>query len=128
MHKIACILWMSFFLVMCSSIIFAKEISYTQEGRDRLIKVETKIEEGFKAVNQRIDALQGLIYVLIAAIFAQTIGVIGFVLWDRRSAISPVINKTKELEEKEEKIIKAFKELALKDKHISEVLRKIGIL
>lgn len=72
---------------------FARDVSFTQDDRDRLIRVE----EGLKAVNQRIDDLNqslskriddvmNLLYVVIAGM----IGLIGFVIWDRRTAITPV--------------------------------------
>ncbi|MCX7678936.1 MAG: hypothetical protein N2316_06930, partial [Spirochaetes bacterium] len=84
-------------LVMVASVALAREIPFTQDDRDRLIRVETKVEEGLKAVNARIDSLENLMYVLISAIFVQTVGVVGFVLWDRRTALSPVASKAREL-------------------------------
>ncbi|GIX42293.1 MAG: hypothetical protein KatS3mg129_2026 [Leptospiraceae bacterium] len=119
--------------------ILGREIPYTIEDRERLIRVETKLEEGLKAVNQRMDSLEKslnqriddlyqLMLVLIGAIIAQTIGVIGFVLWDRRTAISPVIRKTKELEEDNEKIHKVLKEMAKNDNKIANILKQAGIL
>ncbi len=123
----------------------AKEIAYTQDDRDRLIRME----EAIKGVNYRIDSiekridslekridsldnrindLQRLMYVIISAIFAQIIGVVGFVLWDRRTALAPAISKNKELDEKTEKLEKAFKEIAKTDKKTLDALRKVGIL
>ncbi|GIX42292.1 MAG: hypothetical protein KatS3mg129_2025 [Leptospiraceae bacterium] len=131
---------------ICIVSIFPREIPYTLEDKERLIRVE----EGLKAVNQRIDSLEKslnqridgleislnrriddlyqLMLVLIGAIIAQTIGVIGFVLWDRRTAISPVIRKTKELEEDNEKIHKVLKEMAKNDNKIANILKQAGIL
>ncbi len=106
------------------SICFARNIPFIQDDRDRLIRVE----EGLKVVNQRIDGLRNLIYILIAAIFAQTVGVVGFVIWDRRTALAPAISKNKELEEKEERIEKAFKELAKRDKKAHDALKIAGLL
>ncbi|MEJ5299689.1 MAG: hypothetical protein WHS38_01735 [Thermodesulforhabdaceae bacterium] len=111
-------------LLAISSFCFAGEVPFTLEDRDRLIKLETKVEEGFKAVNQRIDGLQGLMYVVISGIFI----LIGFVIWDRRTALAPAIRKNKELEEREEKIERALKELAKKDPTVAEVLRNVGLL
>ncbi len=73
-------------VLFISTFSFAKDVSFTQEDRDRLIRLEVKVEESSKALNQRIDSLQQLIYILIGVVVAQTIGVIGFVLWDRRTA------------------------------------------
>ncbi len=42
---------------------------------------------------------------------------IGFVIWDRRSALAPAIRKTNELEEREEKIGR-----------VKEALKEAGIL
>ncbi|MEJ5299692.1 MAG: hypothetical protein WHS38_01750 [Thermodesulforhabdaceae bacterium] len=132
-------------LLAFSPFCFAGEVPFTLEDRDRLIKLETKVEEGFKAVNQRIDALekridaldkridaldkridglQGLMYVVISGIFI----LIGFVIWDRRTALAPAIRKNKELEDREEKLEKALKELAKKDPTVAEVLRNVGLL
>jgi hypothetical protein len=53
---------------------------------------------------------------------------IGFVIWDRRTALAPVIRKNKELEEREERLEKALKELAAKDLKVAEALRHVGLL
>ena len=133
------ILAMSF---MMTSFVYAREVPYTQEDRDRLIRVETKVEEGLKAVNQRIDALQDLIYILIGAIFAQTVVVMGFVLWDRRTALAPAVRKTKELEEelaatakktkeleeREYMLEKAIRDYAQQEPKLAEVLRAAKLL
>ncbi|WP_353684437.1 hypothetical protein V4D30_01200 [Thermodesulfovibrio sp. 3907-1M] len=107
---------------------FAKEVPFTQDDRDRLIRLEVKIEEGLKAVNQRIDSLQQLIYVLIGVVVAQTIGVIGFVIWDRRTALQPALRKNKELEERQDRIEKALKEIAKVDSKVAEILKSVGLL
>ena len=56
------------------------------------------VNRRFDDMNGRFDDLKGLLYVILAGIFA----LFGFVLWDRRTALSPAIKKTRELEEKEE--------------------------
>jgi len=110
---------------------FAKDVSFTQDDRDRLIRVE----EGFKAVNQRIDDLNqslsrriddvmNLLYVVIAGM----IGLMGFVIWDRRTAITPVTRRTNELEEREERLEKALREYAKKEPGLAEVLRNFGLM
>ena len=102
----------------------AAEVSFTQEDRDRLIRLETKQDEGFKATNQRIDDLRDLVYIVIGGM----LGLIGFVLWDRRSALAPAIRKNKELEEREDRLEKILKEYALKEPKLAEVLKSVGLL
>jgi len=89
------------------------------------------VNKRFDDVNKRIDdlreevkGLRDLLYVVIGGIFV----LIGFVIWDRRSALAPAIRKTKELEEREERIEKALKELAKKDPKVEEALKNAGIL
>lgn len=38
----------------------SREAPFTQDDRDRLIRLETKVDEGQKALNQRIDDLRRL--------------------------------------------------------------------
>jgi hypothetical protein len=108
------------------------------EIRERLIR----IEEGQKALNQRIDELDkrlsgridGLekrmdylvnpIYVVLAGMFT----LVGFILWDRRSALAPAIRRTRDLEEREEKLERAIKEFALKNPDMKEILKSLGLL
>lgn len=118
-------------LLSLTTFSYAKEIPFTQDDRDRLIRLEEgqrslqrQIEEGLKATNQRIDDLRDLIYVVIAGMIA----LVGFVIWDRRSALAPAIKKNKELEEREERIEKALKELAKKDPNVAEALKHVGLL
>jgi len=67
--------------------------------------------------NQRIDDLKGLLYVILAGMFA----LVGFVIWDRRTALAPAIRRTTILED-------ALKEFAKKDPKMAEVLRHLGIM
>ncbi len=129
MKKILIVITFTFFL-LTSFISFAREIPYTQDDRDRLIRVE----EGQKAINQRIDdlikrieSLQNFMLWGFGIIFGGMGLLIGFVIWDRKTALQPVIRKNRELEEREEKIERALKELAKKDPNIAEILKKIGL-
>ena len=62
--------------------------------------------------------------VLLSGMFA----LIGFVIWDRRTAIAPVARTTKELEEREEKIVAVLREYARGNKQLLEIMKRIGIL
>jgi DNA repair exonuclease SbcCD ATPase subunit len=60
--------------------------------------------------------------------FAGIFALIGFVLWDRRTALSPAIRKNKELEEREERIERVLKEYAIKEPKLAEILKQVGML
>ncbi|MEO0254299.1 MAG: hypothetical protein ABIN20_02615 [candidate division WOR-3 bacterium] len=125
---------------------FAKEVTFTQEDRDRLIKLEVKVEEGFKMINQRIedinkriddtkaslqkqiDDLKSFMLWGFGILFGGMGILIGFVIWDRRTALAPAIRKNKELEEREERLERALKELAKKDPKVEEALKNAGLL
>ena len=83
-----------------------------------------RFEGRFDDVNRRFDDLKGLLYVILAGIFA----LFGFVLWDRRTALAPAIRKTKELEEKEEMIEKVLRELARQDPKVKDAMKHAGFM
>lgn len=127
-----------------NAVTFAKEVSFTphytnsagftQEDRERIIKVE----EGQKSLQRQIDDLKTStqrqfdnLYTLILWGFGILFGgmgiLIGFVIWDRRTALAPAIRKSKELEEREEKIERVLKEMATKDPDVAEALKRVGL-
>ncbi|MEO5359662.1 MAG: hypothetical protein H7843_04360 [Nitrospirota bacterium] len=145
-----------FFSAIFPSWVCAADSSFTQQDRERLTRVEVRIDEGLKSVNQRMDDssnalnrqmndssnalnrqmndgfnalnhrmndLYGLMYVLIAGMLT----LVGFVLWDRRTTLAPVVRKNSELEEKTDKIEKVLKELALKDPNVAETMKHVGL-
>ena len=78
-----------------------------------IIERLTRLEEGHKALREQMTASQANLQVQInglrdlilggfAVMFAGIFALIDFVIWDRRTALSPVISKTKELEERED--------------------------
>jgi|GEM_PF-465825 len=98
--------------------------SLRDELKDDIIGLKESQNSLRDELKDDIIGLRNLIYVLLAGIM----GLIGFVLWDRRSAISPVINKTRDMEEREYKILVAMREYAQKEPKMAEVLRSMGLL
>jgi hypothetical protein len=111
------------------------------------------LEEGQKGLNKRVDDmskriddlrseikgdiadlrselkgdiadLRGLVYIVLGGIIA----LIGFVIWDRRTALSPVISKTKELEERNDLTLRVLKEYAIKEPRMAETLKSLNLL
>ena len=106
----------------------------TEDLKNRMTRVETKLEETEKRLDQKIealekktdsrfDSLQNLIYIVIAGIF----GLIGFIVWDRATANAPFKKRQEDLEEKENKLEKALQDFARKNAEMAESLKSVGL-
>ena len=85
------------------------EAPYTLEDRDRLINVEItlrelrisqdgrfdQVDKRFEQIDKRFDSLNNFIMWGFGVIFMGIFALIGFVLWDRRTALAPAIRKKK---------------------------------
>ncbi len=76
---------------MLSGNVFAKEVPYTLEDRDRLIRIETEIkemnkcfEQRFEQIDKRFESLEKQIDRLAMIFTALVVCVIGFAIWDRK--------------------------------------------
>ena len=105
---------------------------------ERLTRLETRLEEGQKALNQRlddvnislgkrIDDLQSTMLWGFGILFTMLIALFGYIVWDRRTALIPAIKKTEELKESNLMILKVLKEYASKEPKLAEVLKSLGI-
>ena len=95
--------------------VYSAPIPYSQDDRDRLIRLEEKANN----LEKRMDQMQTFMLWGFGILFGGMSMMIGFVLWDRRTALAPAVKKQQELEEREEKLEKALKLLAQKDKKIA---------
>ncbi len=116
----------------------SKSEEFTQKDRERLIRLETKVEEGQKALQRQlddlnaatekqIDNLRTLLLWGFGILFGGMGILIGFVIWDRRTALEPVAKKYRELEEEGEKYKKALKEYAKVEPKLAEILRSLNL-
>ena len=140
-------------VLMLFAITLAKEVPFTQEDRDRIRNVELKVErleEGQKHLQKQIDELKRdtqrqfdelkkdtqrqfdelrtFLYWGFGILFGGMGILIGFVIWDRRTAVEPVARKIREIEEREEKLEKVMKKLAKKDPEIEKILKEEGLI
>jgi phage shock protein A len=132
--------------------------AFTQEDRDRIIRTETRLDEGFKQidkrfeqidkrfeqvdkrfeqVNQRIEqtnTFMGWMIALFGGMFATTII---FALWDRRTMIRPFETKVKDIEIQIEllkadktntSIVSSLRELAKTDSKLADILKMHNLL
>jgi hypothetical protein len=120
----------------------AKAIPCTLEDRERLIRVETKLDEMAKRFEQRfeqidkrfeqIEARFGRLVTLFLGIVGAFAGVvavtISFAIWDRRTALAPALWMSRSLEEREERLERALREFSEKEPRLAEILRRLGLL
>lgn len=81
-----------------------------------------------KSINQRIDTLQTFMLWGFGILFGGMGILIGFVIWDRRTALAPAIAKNRELEERGEKVEKALKEYAKVEPRLGEILKSLKLM
>lgn len=107
---------------------YGQQLLFSQDDRNRLIRVETKVE----ALDQRIDDLREEMRDLrtfmlwgFGILFGAMGGLMTIVIWDRRTALSPVIRRNKELEERVETV---FKEYAKIEPKFAKILKSEGLM
>ena len=138
----------AFFLLLLPFIVVAetKNIPFSFDDRDRIIRTEQKIEaldlkidskvDGlrsetntrFDAVNQRFDALDkrfdqlfGFLWAFIGIFTAMMVSVFGFAYWDRQLSLTPI--KKDNL-----KTLNALRDFAEHQPKLREILKKAGLL
>ncbi|MFH1859966.1 MAG: hypothetical protein ABH870_02990 [bacterium] len=101
----------------------------------RMTATDAKVEIQMTAMNARIDDLRDLIYVVLGGIMTLICGLLammGYVMYDRRTAITPVVKKTSELEQgfEDERVTlrKVLKGYALVEPRFAEVLKTAGMM
>jgi predicted nucleic acid-binding Zn-ribbon protein len=113
-------------MVLLSLNAFAKDVPYTLEDRDRLIRIETSLKEfkdsvdkrfeqvdkrfeqvdkrfeqvdkRFEQVDKRFEQIINFLWMLVTIFVGITGVTIGFAIWDRRSMIRPFETKVKQIE------------------------------
>jgi hypothetical protein len=117
----------------------AREVPYTLEDRDRLIRVEARlyeldkrfeqIDKRFEQIDKRFDDMFTFLWILAGIFTTLTGATIGFAIWDRRSMIRPFEFRIKELEEgKVDRLISSLRDIAQADKSVADILRKHNLL
>ncbi len=134
-----------FILMGVKAGVFAKEVPFTLEDRDRLIRIEAKLEQHDKQfeqgdkriselrqdMNKRFEQLTHFLYILSGIFTALVVAVIGFAYWDRRTIIREARREAIEFMEKEgmlRRILDALRELSREDTRLAEALRRFNLL
>ncbi|MFH1296375.1 MAG: hypothetical protein ABIJ04_03775 [Bacteroidota bacterium] len=123
-----------------------KEIPFTLDDRDRIIRTEQKVEslqiemntrfEGiekqfqvsrsemntrFESIYKRFDQLFNFLWAFIGIFTAMMATVFGFAFWDRKLSLAP-------MKREEEKIKSALHDFAKTQPKLAEILKNAGLL
>lgn len=110
----------------------AQEVMITgREIVERLTRLEEgqkRLEEGQRQLGQRLDELREFLLWGFGVTFAGIFALVGFVLWDRRTALAPAVRRIEELQERERRLEAALREYAAKAPELAEALKKAGLM
>lgn len=66
-------------------------VPYTLADRDRAILTETKMEVNFESQQRQLDDLKALFYWGFGILITLFIFMLGYMIWDRRTAMKPAL-------------------------------------
>ncbi len=141
--------WLLGLVLLPSAGAWAQGVGFTQEDRDRLIRLEAtlqvfmqQVEKRFEQVdkrfeelredmNRRFEQLTSFLWMLVGIFTTLTAVVIGFAYWDRRTIIRRARDEAVEAIEKEGRVqdlVHALRRLAGEDPKLAEILRTFRLL
>jgi hypothetical protein len=111
------------FLLMLPLISIAeiKEIPFTLDDRDRIIRTEQKVESVKTEMTARFDQLFNFLWAIIGIFTAMMVSVFGFAFWDRKLSLAPV-------QKDNLKMLNALRDYAEHQPKLREILKNAGLL
>ena len=113
-------------------------VPYTLADRDRAIQTEAKInaldfrfqsiDKQFMYQQKQIDDIKLLFYWGFGILITLFIFMLGYMIWDRRTAMQPALIQASKAEENSRNLITMLREYAKKHPDLAEILRAHGIL
>jgi len=124
-------------------------VPYTLADRDRLIKVEAEIGSVRSEMNSlrsemnafrneinarldsqqiQIDDLKTLFFWGFSIIITLIIFMLGYMIWDRRTALKPALLKAEDATDKTRNLVSALREYARSHPDLAEILKTYGLL
>ena len=94
-----------------------KEIPFTLDDRDRIIRTEQKVE----SMNARFDQLFNFLWAITGIFTAMMISVFGFAFWDRKLSLAP-------LKRENSRILEALRAYSDHQPKLREILKNAGLL
>ena len=117
-------------------------VPYTLADRDRAIQTEAKInalentltarfqsiDKQFMYQQKQIDDIKTLFYWGFGILITLIIFMLGYMIWDRRTAMQPALLQASKAEENSRNLISMLREYAKKHPDLAEILRTHGML
>ena len=113
-------------------------VPYTLADRDRAILTEAKvsaldvrfesIDKQFMYMQKQIDDIKTLFYWGFGILITLFIFMLGYMIWDRRTALQPALDKATDADAKSTNLIMALREYSKKHADLADILRTHGIL
>ena len=130
-----------FFLLILPLIGIAetKEIPFTLDDRDRMIRTEQKVEtintkidskvDGlrlemnarFESIDKRFDQLFNFLWAFIGIFTAMMVSVFGFAFWDRKLSLMP-------MKKENARMLNALRDFAEHQPKLREILKNAGLM
>jgi len=113
-----------------------KEIPFTLDDRDRIIRTEQKVEsfraelntkidakfDGMRSeMNARFDQLFNFLWAIIGIFTTMVVSIFGFAFWDRKLSLAP-------MKKENAKTLAALREYAEHQPKLREILKNAGLL
>ena len=113
-------------------------VPYTLADRDRAIQTEAKInaldirfesiDKQFIFQQKKIDDIKTLFYWGFGILITLLIFMLGYMIWDRRTAMQPALEQAAKVHENSRNLIMTLREYSKKHADLAEILRTHGIL
>ena len=112
-----------------------QEVPYTLDDRDRIIRVEAKMEAletkmdiKFDSQQMQLNDIKTLFYWGFGILITLFVFMFGYMIWDRRTAMKPALDKVEGAEDKSRNLIFVLREYARKTPELAEIMKVHGLL
>jgi len=94
----------------------------------KIIALDNKMEVKFESQQRQLDDLKTLFYWGFGIMITLFIFMFGYMIWDRRTAMQPALEKSMDAEAKSANLIRALRDYSKKHADLAEILKSHGIL
>lgn len=95
---------------------------------DNQKSMQKQIDDNQKSLQRQIDELRNFILWGFGIMWTGMFALMGFIMWDRRTALLPTIHKVKEIDERQDGMEKVLRGYATKEIKFAHAMRAAGLL